>query len=96
MRTPNFVAQLCRFSLCLALTLGVFQVLSFAATKSETDGKIVPQQSAMWQSKTGDDVQSRGRRIVTPDKFLVYGLDRNVSETNARPSAFGIYTGGAA
>ncbi len=77
MRTPNFVAQLCRFSLCLALTLGVFQVLSFAATKSETDGRIVPQQSAMWQPKTGDDVQSRGRRIVTPDKFLVYGLDRN-------------------
>jgi hypothetical protein len=76
MRIPNFVAQLCRFSLCLALTLGVFQVLSVAA-KSETEGKIVPQQSAMWQYKTGDDVQNRGRRTVTPDKFLVYGLDRN-------------------
>jgi len=77
MRTPNFVAQLCRFSLCLALTLGFFQVLNFAAAKSKTDGKIVPQQSAAWQHKTGDDVQSRGKRAVTPDKFLVYGLDRN-------------------
>lgn len=54
-----------RSAICLAMLLGFFQVVNFAQTDS-----------LMWDLKTGGDVSQRGRRLITPDKFLVYGLNR--------------------
>ncbi len=65
MRISRFLTYSYRLSVCLAMMLGVFQVVSFAQ-----------QESSMWDLKTGDDVQNRGRRLIAPDKFLVYGLNR--------------------
>ncbi|MCY7345449.1 MAG: zinc-dependent metalloprotease, partial [Pyrinomonadaceae bacterium] len=76
MRLTNSLAILRRFSLCLALTLGFFQVVNFAATESKIAAQK-NQKSALWQQKTDDEVQSIGRRFITPGKYLVYGLNRN-------------------
>ena len=76
MRFTNLQAFLCRFSLCLAMMLGFFQIANFAATKSKVKAEK-NQTSALWQQKTGGDLQSLGRRFITPDKYQVYGLDRN-------------------
>ncbi len=65
MKVSGFLICSRRLAVCLAMLLGFFQAVSFAQEKS-----------SMWDLKTGDDVQNRGRRFIAPDKFLVYGLDR--------------------
>lgn len=78
MKSKNVLAYLCRFSLCLALTLGIFQIQGFAETESEaTAAKETIQDSVVWQRKTNEDVQQYGRRLIVPEKYAVYGLDRN-------------------
>jgi Metallo-peptidase family M12B Reprolysin-like len=75
MSLTNPLAFLCRFSFCLAIALGFLQASNFAATKSKVAANN--QKSTLWQQKTDGEVQSIGRRFITPGKYLVYGLDRN-------------------
>ncbi len=65
LKVPRFLMCSCRLSICLAMSLGFFQVIGFAQ-----------KESSMWDLKTSDDVQSLGRQFIKPDKFLVYGLNR--------------------
>ena len=75
MSLTNSLAHLCRLSLCLAIALGIFQITGFAATKSKV--AVNNQKSVLWRQKTDGEVQSVGRRFITPEKFTVYGLNRN-------------------
>ncbi len=74
MRSKYFLALLCRFSLCLAMTLGIFQAGSFAQTKANATESRQP--SILWKEKTDNDIQNRERRFITPERYSVYGLDR--------------------
>lgn len=65
----KFFSPLTHFSrvyFCLALLLGIFQLNGFAQ-----------QESSMWDSKAENTIESRGKRLITPEKYLVYGLDRS-------------------
>ena len=75
MSLTNSLAFLCRFSFCLAIALGFLQVSNFAAVESKTAAN--DQKSDLWQQKNDGEVQSTGRRFITPGKYLVYGLDRS-------------------
>ena len=75
MSLSNPLASLCRISCCLAIALGFLQVSNFAAAKSKAPANN--QKSVLWQQKTDGEVQSIGRRFITPNNFLVYGLNRN-------------------
>ena len=80
MRLTKVLSHLCRISLCLAMMVGFFQVMSFAAVKSKA-AKKATKQTALWEQKSEDNVQYRGRRTVTPEQYLVYGLNRESLET---------------
>ena len=77
MKSKQFLAYLCRISLSLAVMVGSFQVISFAATKSKAAAKNNSSQTALWQQKLEDNLPSRGRRLIVPEKYLVYGLNQN-------------------
>lgn len=66
MTLSNVAAYCCRFSFCLAMMLGFLQINSFAQY-----------QSVIWTQKTENEVQNRHRRLIIPNQFLVYGLNRN-------------------
>ena len=51
-------AYFCRVSVCLAMLLGFLQINSLAQ-----------HQSGVWAGKTEDEVQSRSRRFIVPNKF---------------------------
>ena len=77
MKSINVRVYSRRFLLCLAMALGFFQIVGFAATESQIQTKEGFQPSVVWQRKTADEVQKYGRRLIEPERYTVYGLDRN-------------------
>ena len=77
MKITKPLASVCRLSLCLAITLGFFQVVTFGSAKSKTASSKNRPQNALWQLKSEESIASRGIRFIAPEKYLVYGLDQN-------------------
>lgn len=76
MRSTHRSAFVRRFSLCLAVALGFFQLVGFAAVKSKNGAERNRQPNSLWQQKSEESVSSRGRRFITPEKYTVYGLNQ--------------------